>query len=78
MTMGKWLTHNDMVKKGTSALKLLESESYKQKLENRELLELITDTIGFCILQKIPLRGHIENRDNLTSASDINNRNFGR
>ena len=63
--MTKWLNHNHMIKQGKSALSLIESQNYKEKMEKRNILKKIIKTIMFCIQQNIALHGCAENRDNL-------------
>jgi hypothetical protein len=74
--MAKWLSHNELLRKGTSPVQMIESESVKQKKEKRDWLYNIVEILILCLQQNFALRGHEEDRSNLNEMSDVNRGNF--
>ena len=76
IAMAKWLADRANKKRKTSVLVQLSDEHQRQIKQNREYLRVIIECIVFTAQQNIAQRGHVENRDELQHASDINRGNF--
>jgi hypothetical protein len=74
--MVMWAQNKALLARESSVMQQVSSHHKSVVQQNRLYLTKIIETLLFCAQQNIPLRGHIENRNNLMESSDINRGNF--